>query len=65
VIDPTFELLWKKVGEAYRQVAANRDRTIEFEHDKYRVVIHDTGEGGIVAQIWDDGQPTEPKLIAP
>jgi hypothetical protein len=66
MIDPTYELLWKKVGEAYAQVDSNAERTIEFEHDKYRVLVGHHPQGkAVVVTIWDDVPVTPPTLIAP
>jgi hypothetical protein len=69
MIDPTHEILWKKVGEAYAQVVNNAERTVEFEHDKYRVQVYHGGPEGelsnIVIVVNDDVPVKPPTLIAP
>jgi hypothetical protein len=66
MIDPTHELLWKKVGEAYSQMVTNKERGISFEHEKYRVALeHIANDTGVMIRIWDDVKPEPPTLIAP
>jgi hypothetical protein len=68
MIDPTFELLWKQIAEAYQQVANNATRNINFEHDKYSVMIVRTpikDGDAIMITITDDREPDPPTLIAP
>jgi hypothetical protein len=65
MINPTFEILWKQIAEAYQQVANSADRTIEFEHDKYRVKVWDNQDGAVHVLVWEDNKPDPPTLIAP
>lgn len=66
MIDPTHELLWKKVGEAYSQMVNNKERSISLEHDKYRVALdHIANNTGVMIRIWDDVPVKPPTLIAP
>lgn len=64
MIDPTHEILWKKVGEAYAQVVNNAERKVEFEHDKYRVAVYHSGSI-VEIRVADDVPVKPPTLIAP
>ena len=66
MIDPTFELLWRKIAESYVQVAQNPERVVAFEHDIYHVEVGSSLERtGVVVYINDDVEVKSPTLIAP
>jgi hypothetical protein len=65
MIDPTFELLWRQIAEAYQQVANDAGRGIEIEHDKYRVSVYQLDAGPVQITVWDDVEVKPPTLIAP
>jgi hypothetical protein len=67
MIDPTFELLWRQIAEAYQQVANNAGLEVEFEHDIYRVQVYRNVNSSkeIVVVVSDDVEVKPPTLIAP
>jgi hypothetical protein len=66
VIDPQFELLWRKIAESYQMVAADASKTIEFEHEKWRVrVERGSWSWQVVITVNDDVKPKPPTLIKP
>jgi hypothetical protein len=64
MIDPTYELLWKQIAEAYQQVANDSSKKIEIEHDKYHADIF-AEPGVVVIVVRDDVEVKPPTLIAP
>jgi hypothetical protein len=67
IIDPTYELLWKTIAEAYQQVANNAERKVVFEHDKYSVSVVQSPveKNAILIKVSDDVEVKPPTLIAP